>query len=194
MAAFRKLRERLGLRRKGPRLPQHVTIGRHTYGLAASNFVRPSAAAPISIGSFCSVGPEVLIFGQADHPTDLPSTYPFRSKMLDPATGNQDAVTRGPVTIGHDVWIGARAIVLSGVTVGSGAIIGAGAVVAKDVPAYAIVIGNPGTVSRLRFPPATVAALLDIAWWDWPDEKISGFEAAFYGGIEDFIDRARSRH
>jgi maltose O-acetyltransferase len=48
------------------------------------------------------------------------------------------------------VWIGARVIVLPGVTIGKGAIIGAGAVVTKDVPAYAICVGNPARVIRFR--------------------------------------------
>ena len=192
MAGFRKLREALGLRRKGGRLLQHVSIGRHTYGLSASNFVRPSAAAPISVGNFCSIGPDVLLFGQADHPTGLASTYPFRSKLLYPDGPNRDAVTRGPLRIGHDVWIGARAIVLSGVTIGTGAIIGAGAVVAKDVAPYAIVAGNPAEVRRYRFAPEIIAALLEIAWWDWPDQKIAAFEAEFYGPVEAFVVKARA--
>jgi acetyltransferase-like isoleucine patch superfamily enzyme len=193
MAAFRKLRERLGLRRTGGRLPDHVTVGRQTYGFVGGSFVRPTAAAPISIGSFCSLGPEVLIFGQADHPLDLPSTYPFRSKPLSPDAPNRDAVTRGPVKIGNDVWIAARAMILSGVTVGSGAVIGAGAVVARDVPPYAIVVGNPGEIVRYRFSEATIAALLEIAWWDWPDAEIAEFEALFYGDVDAFIAAARRK-
>ncbi len=191
MAGMRALREWLGLRPKGGRLPDFVTVGRHSYGVNASTFVRPSTAAPISIGNFCSVGPEVLIFGQADHPTSLPSTYPFRSLMLQPDAGNRDAVTRGPVKIGHDVWIGARAMIMSGVTIGHGAVIGAGAVVARDVEPYAMIVGNPGQMKKHRFPPEIVAALLDIAWWDWPDEKIARFEQHFYGDVAAFIAAAR---
>lgn len=55
-----------------------------------------------------------------------------------------------PVTIGDDVWIGDRALILPGVYVGQGSIIGAGAVVTKDVPPYAIVGGNPARVIRMR--------------------------------------------
>ena len=53
--------------------------------------------------------------------------------------------------IGNDVWIGAGAIILSGVKIGSGAIIGAGAVVVKDVPPYAIAAGNPARVVKFGF-------------------------------------------
>jgi acetyltransferase-like isoleucine patch superfamily enzyme len=184
------LRRKLGA--DGPRWPAHVTIGRRTYGLSPRNLARPSQAAPIAVGGFCSFGPEVMIFGQADHPTNLVSTYPFRTLMLHPDGGNQDAVTRGGVRIGHDVWVGARAIILSGVTIGSGAVIGAGAVVTRDVPPYGVAVGNPARLLRHRFAPEIVTALLDIAWWDWPDEKIARFEPLFYGDVGAFIAAARS--
>lgn len=181
----------LRLLRRTPTLPAHVNVGRHTYGLATRNLVRPSALAPITVGAFCSIGPDVLLFGQADHPTQLPSTYPLRGMLLRPGQGVQDAITRGPLSIGNDVWIGARAMVLSGVTVGDGAVIGAGAVVARDVAPYAIMVGNPARRVRFRFPPEIVAALLEIRWWDWPEARIAALEDAFYGPVEVFIERAR---
>ncbi len=190
MAAFRGLREALGLRQ--PRgWPEHVTVGRRTYGLTRRSFLYPNAAAPIRIGAFCSFGPEVLILGRANHATELVSSFPFRSVMLRPGGENVDARGRGPVTIGHDVWVGARAMILSGMTIGSGAVVGAGAVVTREVPAYAIVAGNPAVVVRHRFPPEVVEALLSIAWWHWPDEKIARFENEFYGDVHAFIRAAR---
>ena len=80
--------------------------------------------------------------------------------------------SKGNVSIGHDVWIGTEALILSGVSIGHGAVIAARSVVTKDVPPYAIVAGVPARVIRSRFDPATVASLLRIAWWDWPREKI----------------------
>ncbi len=74
--------------------------------------------------------------------------------------------------IGSDVWLCDNAIVLTGIRIGHGAIIGAGAVVTKDVPDYAIVGGNPAKVISYRFPEEQRKALLDIAWWDWPDEDV----------------------
>lgn len=55
-----------------------------------------------------------------------------------------------PVEIGDDVWIGAKAIILPGVRIGRGAVIAAGAIVTRDVPDYALVVGSPGRVVRIR--------------------------------------------
>jgi acetyltransferase-like isoleucine patch superfamily enzyme len=69
--------------------------------------------------------------------------------------------------IGHDVWIGHAAIIMPGVNIGHGAIIGSGAVVTKDIPPYAIAVGVPAKVIKYRFDETTIAALMDIAWWNW---------------------------
>ena len=173
-----------------------VTVGRHTYGLAMSSVIRPTQEAPVTIGSFCSFAPGVIILAHADHPTSLVSTFPFRtlfcnlrSVAFDPLWSNQDAVTRGAVNIGHDVWVGQNAIILSGVTVGNGAIIGAGAVVTKDVPPYAIVVGNPATISRYRFSPEIIRGLEKIQWWNFPDEQIESWLPIFYSTPDELINR-----
>ena len=56
-------------------------------------------------------------------------------------------------------------------TVG-GAIIGSTSTIAKDVPPYAIVVGNPGKVVKYRFTQAQIEGLLQIKWWDWEEDKI----------------------
>ena len=55
-----------------------------------------------------------------------------------------------PTKIGRDVWIGAHAVILGGVTIGDGCVIGAGAVVTKDLPAYSIAVGVPAKIVRTR--------------------------------------------
>ena len=74
--------------------------------------------------------------------------------------------------IGHDVWIGANAVVMKGVSVGDGAIVGASAVVTKDVPPYAIVVGNPARVIKYRYKESDIQWLLELEWWNFSREKI----------------------
>jgi acetyltransferase-like isoleucine patch superfamily enzyme len=64
----------------------------------------------------------------------------------------EQGYVHAPITIGDDVWIGFRAIILSGVTIGEGSIVGAGAVVTKDVAPYSIVGGVPARLIRKRVP------------------------------------------
>ena len=71
-------------------------------------------------------------------------------------------LTNGDIVVGDDVWVGQRAIIMSGVNIGQGAVIGAGAIVTKNVPPYAIVGGIPAKVIRYRFSEELIQELLKI--------------------------------
>lgn len=75
--------------------------------------------------------------------------------------------------IGNDVWIGAKSIVMDGVTIGDGAIVAAGSVVTKDVPPFAVVGGAPAKIIKYRFSQDVIDRLEKIQWWNLPDEKIT---------------------
>jgi acetyltransferase-like isoleucine patch superfamily enzyme len=147
-------------------------IGEFSYGRPKVRF--PESGAALTIGRYCSFADRVEILLGGNHRVDWVSTYPFSAlRALWPKAPRSQAYhdTNGDVTIGHDVWFGSGAFILSGVSIGDGAVVAAHAVVTKDVPPYAIVGGNPAGVIRYRFDEATVAALLDAAWWDLrPDE------------------------
>lgn len=99
----------------------------------------------IVIGNDVMFGPEVTIRG-GNHRIDV-----VGRPMIDISEQEKRPGDDLGVTVGNDVWVGTRAIILAGVTVGNGAVVGAGAVVTKDVPAYAIVAGNPARVLKMRF-------------------------------------------
>jgi virginiamycin A acetyltransferase len=83
-----------------------------------------------------------------------------------------ESISKGPVVVGNDVWVGERATVLSGVEIDDGAIIGAGSVVTRDVEPYAIVGGAPATRRGWRFEESIRQELLDLSWWEWSEEEI----------------------
>ena len=79
---------------------------------------------------------------------------------------------KGDTIIGNDVWIGQNVTIMPGVHIGDGAIIGTNSVVAKDIPPYAIAVGNPCRVVRKRFDEELIDILLKLRWWDKSIEEI----------------------
>ncbi len=136
----------------------------------------------LRIGKFCQLADGVMfITASANHRYDGFSTYPF---MIFTGEG-PDAPSMpapGPDTIvGNDVWIGQGAKIMPGARIGNGVIIAAGAVVSGVIPDYAIVRGNPARISRMRFDDETIAALCEIAWWDWDIDRIVAHESEIAG-------------
>ena len=127
----------------------------------------------VTVGKYSSIcgGTRILVGGE--HHPEWVSTYPFRIvKGLPGRYEDGQPSSRGPITIGNDVWVGYDVVILSGVTIGDGAVIATGTFLRKDVEAYAKVGGNPGETFGYRFDDETIASLLRIRWWDWPDDKV----------------------
>ncbi|MEM8789186.1 MAG: CatB-related O-acetyltransferase [Pseudomonadota bacterium] len=132
----------------------------------------------LTIGPFCALATgTTIVMNGAAHAMDGFSTFPFDifggawGASFDPA--RYAAAGRGDTVIGADVWCGMQALIMPGLTIGPGAIVAARAVVSQDVPPFAVVAGNPARIVRHRFDDATIAALLDLAWWDWPLNAIT---------------------
>ncbi len=130
------------------------------------------------MGKFCSIACGAkFLFTSANHTQKSLSTYPFPIFFDEWDLDVEDITSawdrKGDIIIGNDVWIGYEAVIMSGVTIGDGAIIGARSVVTKDIPPYTIVGGVPARQIRRRFSEETIAALLELKWWNWPTEKIA---------------------
>lgn len=157
-----------------------VSVGNATYGgLDILNF---DGKAHVRIGSYCSIGPDVMFIPSADHYVDHICTFPFKSKCICP--GFLEGVGKGDILIDDDVWIGCRAVILSGVHIGQGAVIAAGSVVNKNVPPYAIVGGVPAKVIKYRFSPELIEELLKIDYSKLDLESIRTHEADLYQKLE----------
>ena len=148
----------------------------------------------LKIGRFCALATgTTFIMNGANHAMTGFSTYPFNI-FADEWRDGFDPTTifdhlRGDTIVEHDVWFGTNATIMPGVTICSGAIIGAHSVVASDVPPFAVVVGNPGRIVRLRFPEEVIDRLLEIAWWHWPVEKITQNLTAIRGADLDALER-----
>ncbi|RUW55735.1 CatB-related O-acetyltransferase [Mesorhizobium sp. M8A.F.Ca.ET.161.01.1.1] len=177
------------LRNRRHPVPKDTKLGRHTFGIDNGlKIFGCSPEAPLEIGSFCSIADEVMFLCSGNHPTTCATTSFAPSKMLGKPPFKDPSGRRG-ITIGNDVWIGRRAIILPGVKIGDGGVVGAQATVTKDVPPYTIVGGNPAKTIRLRFPAKIISKMLVIRWWDWDDEMIRQEAHSLTGPIDNFVAR-----
>ena len=141
------------------------------------------------IGKFCQIATGVrFIMNGANHAMDGISTYPFKVMGKSWAQIPMNVVSKGDTTIGNDVWIGNNVTIMQGIKIGDGAIIGTNALVTKNVEPYTIVGGNPAKLIRKRFSDHDIDALVKLAWWNWPIEKITeNLPAIVAGDVQALI-------
>lgn len=168
---------------------QEVELGDYSY------VVNDSDIAYATIGKFTSIAAMTRI-NPGNHPMHRATQSHFTYRASAYFEGAEDETEffgwrrSFHVQIGHDVWIGHGAIVLPGRRIGTGAVVGAGAVVTKDIPDYAIAVGNPARVLRMRFPEAIAQRLKALAWWDWPHDQLHAALADFRAlSVEQFVDK-----
>ncbi len=149
-----------------------ATVGAHTYGNPTIHTFSHDDTR-LTIGSYTSLARGVTIVLGGYHPVDRVTTFPMRLRLgLEDAGADGFPSSPGDISIGSDVWIGTNATILSGVTIGHGAVVGAGALVNRDVAPYAVVAGNPAREIRRRLRDDLIGPMLEVAWWDWPDETV----------------------
>lgn len=177
-----------------------IAVGSFSYGVSG-HFNN------VTIGRYVSIGDEVQM-GRGDHSIAWLSTSPFfylnetifsvgrefagadAYHAFRPDTSGAAGFVQGStIVIENDVWIGHRAYIRPGVTIGTGAIIGAYAVVSRDVPPYAVVVGNPGRVVRYRFDEALIARLLASRWWTLAPWQLEGIDLSRPAESIDALER-----
>lgn len=169
-----------------------VVYGAQSYGVPTIQ-VFPHDESRLIVGNYCSIGGTYLLGGQ--HAITHVTTWPLRINWgLEGAGTDGMPAVRGDIVVGSDVWTGYGSWILSGITIGHGAVVATNAVVTKDVPPYAIVGGNPAKIIRYRHTEEQREALLDIRWWDWPEDEIrAAVPYLANDDIDAFITYARER-
>ena len=135
-------------------IDENSKIGKYTY------IGQYSSITSAKIGNYCSIASFVKI-GHGEHDLTLISTNSIFYK------NSFDALTIKDCVIGNDVWIGTDAIILRGVRIGNGAVIGANSLVNKDVPDFAIAVGSPAKIIKMRFNKNKIQQIINSAWWDY---------------------------
>ena len=168
----------------------NISIGDYTYyddrdnptGFEQNNilFNYPEFGDRLIIGKFCQIASGAkFIMGPANHRISSVTTYPFSvfggrwSEQTPPHLSQLPF--KGDIVVGNDVWIGRESVIMPGVKIGDGSIIGAYAVVTRDVPPYCVVGGNPARFIKKRFHDELIQILLELKWWDFPEEKLVEF-------------------
>jgi acetyltransferase-like isoleucine patch superfamily enzyme len=175
------------LQRKGK-----VVFGTGTYGIPTIHDFDYSTTRLI-VGNYSSIAGHYLLGGQ--HNIEQVTTYPMRINLgLSGAGEDGVPAPRNDILVGSDVWTTYGTWIQGGVTIGDGAVVATGAVVTKDVPPFAIVGGIPARVIDYRHTEEQREALLEIRWWDWPEEEVRAAVPYLAStDIDAFIEYARAR-
>jgi len=160
-----------------PNRNPNVIFGKHSYGDIQMVGRRGGR---VTIGKYCSIG-GATAFMAHDHNIGNISSFPFGhrgmpiSKLMKPPLPDREkfnTMRRLEIIIGNDVWIGTNAVIFREVTIGDGAVIGAYSTITKDVPPYAVVVGNDRII-RKRFSDEDIEFLLKLKWWDLEDQEVA---------------------
>jgi len=165
--------------------PLIIPFGRHSYGpqpelLGSMPWIAKKARGS-RVGNFCSLSEGVKFSFLGKHNYKWVSTYPFydfydswgfEDTLWKNGKPDEEKIEAAPIIIENDVWVALNVVFKEGVVVHDGAVVAMGSLVTKDVPAYALVGGNPARVIKYRFTQEQIKALEKIAWWNWPDMEI----------------------
>lgn len=166
-----------------------VTVGKGSYGDLHVMSYLPEIE-HLYIGNYVSIAPDVHFILGGNHATNTLFPFPIRSTVLG-AHCREDAGSRGAIRVEDEAWIGYGATILSGVTIGKGAVVGAKAVVTKDIPPYAIAVGNPAKVVKTRIPPEVIPVIGNFYLKDIPEAEWQAHLKAFYTPVENVSEAKR---
>ncbi len=157
----------------------NVSVGNATYGTL--EVLLHNDDYHLRIGNYCSIAPDVIFVPASEHRMNQISTFPFQNKIINSEI--REAFSKGDIVIEDDVWIGSRAIILSGVHIGQGAVVAAGAVVSCNVLPYSIVGGVPAKEIKKRFDQEIIDFLCTLDYSRLTEDLIRLHIADLYTDI-----------
>ena len=164
-------------------------IGDHTYVQKHTSIFNARIGKFCSIASGVSIGPGIhKVDGVSTHPSFYLKSTPLKKTFIDIDSYEYSKTTH----LGHDIWIGERAILLDGVSIGTGAIIAAGSVVTKNVDSYSIVGGVPAKHIKYRFSQNEIELLLASEWWTLPDDWLME-NYNLFSNIPEFLSKIQNK-
>lgn len=177
---------------------KYSEIGNKTYDNGA--LVWRWTNAEIKIGKFCSIANNVrFIVDEGYHSASKITNFPLINNLFKNESTLPDGRSKNDVLkkikqkkgiiIGNDVWIGMGVYIMPGVKIGNGVTIGANSVVTKDVPDFAIVVGSPAKLIKLKHSNSQIEKLNKIAWWNWDEKSLKERVNDFYIPVQNFIDK-----
>lgn len=173
-----------------------ITLGKGSY---TGSFNLPLGFGKMNVlgGRFCSLSTGIYFSMGGNHSMKTVTTSPLdRGGVLKDIFGSvrpelkpipNVRIQHRQIVFGNDVWMGQNVTIMGGVKIGNGAVIGANAVVAKNIPPYAVAVGNPARVVKYRFDETTIRKLLAVKWWNWDLEKIAD-NFPLMNDVEKFLE------
>lgn len=193
---WRQINSHNNIRVTGAFSLDQVIVGKYSYGPIKVFFYNKHDK--LIIGNFVSIANGVQFLLGANHNTDLLMTFPIDT-LITKTNIQNDTVSKGNIEIGDDVWIGTEALIMSGAKIGKGAVIGARTIINKEIPPYAIVIGNPAKILRFRYSKSIQDKLLQIDYSLLNEDFISENIEDFYtkvdeDAVETFLLKYQNRY
>ncbi|MCR5356569.1 MAG: CatB-related O-acetyltransferase [Lachnospiraceae bacterium] len=194
---IKDIRDRLGLnafKRKWRRLNKHngtlpmnvfpletVSVGKASYG--ELNVITFGDKTQLKVGNYVSISQDVKFLLDVEHHLDHISTFPFNTIILKEC--ENEAFSKGDITVDDDAWIGYGSIIMSGVHIGQGAVVAAGSVVTKDIPPYTVAGGVPAKEIKKRFTDDIIEELLGFDFEKLDTKLIRGNISQLYKRVDD---------
>jgi len=160
---------------------EKVIVGKKTYGQLSIKSFNEGDNEKLVIGNYVSIAQNVHFILGGNHRVDTFCTYPLKSILIDKTSRNEaDSLSRGPIIIEDEVWIGFGCTILSGVRIGKGAIIAAGSLVNRDIEPYTLCGGVPAKMIKYRFDKDLRNELLKASLLNFRDIEIIENINSFY--------------